>query len=73
MDHGVDENGLALKTIAEYPFRVSGTDGEPITQLFKMTIGAEFSVAAGLRAILRRVDGVLSEQENLHPFYCLLD
>jgi len=39
-----------------------------------MTIGAEFAFAAGLRAILRRVDGgVQGELDRLHPFYCLLD
>ena len=74
MDHGKDEDGFALKTIAEYPIRVSGKGGEPITQLFKVTLGMEFAFSAGFRAVLRRVDGgVLSEQEGLHPFTCLLD
>ena len=73
MDHGVDESGFALRTIAEYPFTVSGTGGEPITQLFKMTVGMEFAVGAGFRAVLRRTDGVLSEYDQLHPFSCLLD
>ena len=74
MVHGVDESGFVLRKIAEYPFRVSGTDGEPITQLFKMTVGMEFAVAAGFRAILHRTDGgVLSEYDQLHPFSCLLD
>lgn len=69
----VDEGGFALREIASYPFRVSGTDGEPITQLFKMTLGTEFTVGAGMRAILRRTDGVLSEYDTVHPFACLLD
>ena len=74
IDHGVDEYGFTLRTIAQYPFRVSGTDGEPITQLFKMTVGAEFAVAGGLRAILRRVNGsILEVVDNALPFDCLLD
>ena len=63
-----------MKTLATYPFRVSGTDDEPITQLFKMSVGMEFAVGAGFRAVLRRLDGgVHSEYENLHPFACALD
>ena len=74
IDHGVDEYGFALKTIAQYPIRVAGANGEPITQLFKMTVGSEFAISAGFRAILRRTDGgILSEFENAHPFDCLLD
>ena len=74
MHHGVDELGFATRTLAEYAFQVSGTDGEPITQLFKMTVGLDFAVGAGFSAILRRVDGgVLTDYEELHPFSCLLD
>ena len=74
IDHGSDQDGYKLRTIATYPFRVSGTDGEPITQLFKMTVGMEFAVGAGFRAILRRTEGgVLTEYETVHPFACLLD
>lgn len=69
----MDESGFALREIASYPFRVSGIGGEPITQLFKMTLGTEFAVGAGMRAILRRTDGVLSEYDTVHPFACLLD
>ena len=74
MDHGKDAcGGHKLKTIAQYPFKVSGSQGEPITQLFKLTIGTEFAVGGGMKAILRRTDGVMSTYENLHPFNCLLD
>ena len=56
----MDDDGFVLRKIAEYPFKVSGTDNEPITQLFKMTVGQEFAFGAGFRAILHRVDGVLT-------------
>jgi len=41
-----------------------------------MTVGTEFAVSAGFRAILRyrpEPDGVLSEYDTLHPFACLLN
>ena len=67
-----DDDGHRLRILAEYPFKVAGNN-EPITQLFKMTVGSEFAFAAGLKVILRRVDGVLSEHDKLNPFFCLLD
>lgn len=72
--HEKDENGFVLRKLAEYPLRVTGTDSEPITQLFKMTVGMEFAVGAGFRAVLHRVNGaVVYEYEQLHPFTCLMD
>lgn len=67
-----DDDGHRIRIIAEYPFKVAGNN-EPITQLFKMTVGSEFAFAAGLKVILRRTDGVLSEHDKLNPFFCLLD
>ena len=68
---------FALRKIAEYPVRVSGSGGEPITQLFKMTVGMEFVVGGGFRAILRRNDHGGKKEDHiyeiLNPFACLHD
>ena len=55
--HDMEPHAFELRKIAEYPIRVSGKGGEPMTHLFKMNVGMDFIVGAGFRAILRRSDG----------------
>ena len=70
----VDSKGLNLREIVSYPIRISGAHGEPVTQYLKMTLGSEFAFGAGMKVLLRRADhGLLSENDQLHPFACLLD
>lgn len=57
------------RMVAEFPLSVAGKKGRPATHYFQLSIGTEFILGAGLRALVRRKDG----PESLNPYECLLD
>ena len=62
--------------LAEYPIKISGVKGRPITQYFQLNIGTEFAFGAGVRALIRRKDlskDIAAYDNVKHPFACLLD
>lgn len=64
-----------LNTIFQESFTVSGAVHQPATYLFDLTLGFEFSTAAQLKAVLRRVDGKGEDRHTFtyDPLACLYD
>jgi hypothetical protein len=54
-------------------FKVEGAQSEPVTYLFDLTLGYEFSTAAQLKAVVSRVDPAHDGEFVHDPLACLLD
>lgn len=68
------QNPMDLNTIYEKKFKIAGAENEAVTYLVDLTIMFEFATSAQLKALIRRVDSVQSNQEYIYnPLGCLYD
>ena len=70
----VAESPQELNKIFEKSFTIAGANKESVTYLFDLTLGFDFATSAQLKAVLRRVDAGVDEQEFVYdPLACLYD
>lgn len=68
------ESPQDLNTIYEKRFKVAGSQNEPLTVLFDLTLSFDFATSAQIKALIRRVDPGHGDTEYIYdPLSCLYD